>query len=219
MAQQAGAGQAAAAAPAASGAPKRRQARGERRMAELLEAAGQVFAASGYSATTTNAIAARAGVSPGTLYQYFSNKDAIADALAEYYTDRLQQVIDDVLGAGVTGLPLEELLDRVLDPLVAFYLRNPSCTVLFMGPDSPQRLTDHHLPLHAAMLSRVAGLLAVLAPELPADQLARSAEVVVYLFKGVLPLILAAAPEDRPGYTVELKRAFVGYFGLLRAPN
>ena len=210
MAQQA---EARSEAPAA--APKRRQARGERRMAELLEAAGQVFADAGYSATTTNAIAARAGVSPGTLYQYFSNKDAIADALAEYYTDRLREVIDAVLADGVTGLPLDALLDRVLDPLVAFYVRNPACTVLFNGPDSPQRLTDPHLPLHTAMLNRVGALLAVIAPRLPDDHLARAAEVAVHLFKGVLPLVIGASPEDRPAYTTELRRALIGYFGLL----
>ena len=44
----------------------RRQARGERRMAELQDAAAAVFAEVGYEAATTNAIAARAGVSPGT---------------------------------------------------------------------------------------------------------------------------------------------------------
>ena len=40
--------------------PRRRQARGERRIALLLDTAAEVFAEVGYEAATTNAIAARA---------------------------------------------------------------------------------------------------------------------------------------------------------------
>ena len=201
------------AAPAA--APRKRQARGERRMAELLEAAGQVFAESGYSAATTNAIAARAGVSPGTLYQYFPNKDAIADAVGELYTVELSQVIDRVLVPLPPGVTVTGLLDLVLEPLVEYHLSHPACIVLFVGPDSPQRLAAMHQPLQEAMLERIGAMLAVLSPQVPADRLHRSAEVAVHMFKGVLPLILAAAPEDRPRYVAELKLSLAGYFGLL----
>ena len=57
---------------------RRRQARGERRIAQLLEAAANIFCTTGYTAASTNAIAREAGVSPGTLYQFFPNKEAIA---------------------------------------------------------------------------------------------------------------------------------------------
>ncbi|MGD0628076.1 MAG: helix-turn-helix domain-containing protein [Terracidiphilus sp.] len=59
-------------------------------MAELLRAAGQVFADVGYENVTANAIAARDGVSPGTLYQSYPNKQAIAEALANEYAAKNQ---------------------------------------------------------------------------------------------------------------------------------
>lgn len=49
----------------------------------VLAAAIQVFEAHGYAAGTTNRIAERAGVSVGTLYQYYPSKEAIAVALLE----------------------------------------------------------------------------------------------------------------------------------------
>lgn len=62
---------------------RRRQRRGEQRMETLLRAAEVVFAEVGYNRATTNLIAARASVSPGTLYQFYRNKEALAEAFSE----------------------------------------------------------------------------------------------------------------------------------------
>ena len=51
-------------------------------MALILEATAQILEAGGLPAFTTNAVAERAGVSIGTLYQYFADKNAILLALA-----------------------------------------------------------------------------------------------------------------------------------------
>ena len=51
------------------------QRRSRQTVEELLQAAAQVFEELGYAAATTNRIADRAGVSIGTLYQYFPNRD------------------------------------------------------------------------------------------------------------------------------------------------
>src|ERR1700757_713670 len=61
----------------------RRQPRAEETVAAILEGAAQILEAGGLAAFTTNAVAERAGVSIGTLYQYFADKNAILLALAE----------------------------------------------------------------------------------------------------------------------------------------
>ena len=66
--------------------PRRRRAKQVRSQASVgavLEAAAQVLLHEGYAAATTNRIAARAGVSIGTLYQYFGDKEAVFAALIE----------------------------------------------------------------------------------------------------------------------------------------
>ncbi len=60
-------------------------------MDELLAAAAQIFEAHGYASGTTNRIAKRAGVSIGTLYQYFPSKEAIAVALLERHIAETDQ--------------------------------------------------------------------------------------------------------------------------------
>lgn len=66
--------------------PKRRiprQQRAAETVAAILEGAAQVLEAGGLASFTTNAVAERAGVSIGTLYQYFADKDALMQAIAE----------------------------------------------------------------------------------------------------------------------------------------
>jgi AcrR family transcriptional regulator len=60
-----------------------RQSRAEETVAAILEASAQLLEAGGLAAFTTNAVAERAGVSIGTLYQYFADKQALLRAIAE----------------------------------------------------------------------------------------------------------------------------------------
>lgn len=59
-----------------------RQARSAETVSLILEASAQILEARGLAGFTTNAVAERAGVSVGTLYQYFDDKRAILVALA-----------------------------------------------------------------------------------------------------------------------------------------
>jgi AcrR family transcriptional regulator len=64
-----------------------RQARATQTVASIVEAAAQILEKGGLAAFTTNAVAERAGVSIGTLYQYFGDKNALVVALARREMD------------------------------------------------------------------------------------------------------------------------------------
>lgn len=78
--------------------PRRRptQARSKSKVAWLLEAAARVFRVEGYAATT-NRIAEVAGVSIGSLYEYFPNKEALLLALAEHHVTEAESGIGAAL--------------------------------------------------------------------------------------------------------------------------
>jgi AcrR family transcriptional regulator len=194
----------------------RRQARGERRIAEILDAALALFAEVGYEAASTNRIAARAGISPGSLYQFFANKEAIAEALSTRLAERMgaahAAAFDE---AAVADLPLDDLLDRILDPLIAFSIANPGAKALLAGPDAPAQLAVATRPLQETLLGRVAAVIGARAPGLPPAERERAALVAVQIVRAMTGAITAAAPDERAALVGELKRALKGYLALL----
>lgn len=189
---------------------RKRQARGQRRIEQILDASAQVFAEVGFEAASTNAIAARAGMSPGSLYQFFRNKEAIAEALAERFEQRLRDT-QSVFGPEIEYLPLDELIDHVIDPLVAFHLAHPGFQALFTGSMVSPRLAAAVQGFLQAVVGRAEAMLAVRAPQLSTRRRARCARVSVELVRALLPLVVATDPAEREAMVIELKAAQRGY--------
>lgn len=192
--------------------PRRRQARGERRIVQLLEAAARVFATTGYTAASTNAIAREAGVSPGTLYQFFPNKEAIAIELGSRLMHEMRQSYDEVL-TPITPetTPLEEVIAGTVDRFIEFNCRHPAFFVLMHGPDIPGRIAEEHDALHTTLVARVETILAPFAPDAPPAAVTRTAQMCVGIYKAGLELILAHEGDEREAYVQELKGALVRY--------
>lgn len=76
----------------------------------ILEAAAQILRSEGRTGFNTNKIAERAGISIGTLYGYFPNKDAIFIALARQIIEEDAQALAKVLDAGHGTETLRHLL-------------------------------------------------------------------------------------------------------------
>jgi AcrR family transcriptional regulator len=67
------------------------QERSKGTVRRIIDAAAALLKDRGYDGVSTNRIAAAAGISPGSLYQYFPNKDAILEALVVEYTQDLAE--------------------------------------------------------------------------------------------------------------------------------
>jgi AcrR family transcriptional regulator len=84
----------------------------------LIEATARVLIKQGYDRASTNKIAAVAGVSIGSLYQYFPSKEALVAAVIERHTKDLSQVVRDTL-LKVVSRPIEiaarELVTAAID--------------------------------------------------------------------------------------------------------
>lgn len=65
------------------------QNRSKKRVQQILDAAVEIIAEKGSAGLSITGIAKRAGVTAGSMYQYFPNKDAIVYALAEFYLEEI----------------------------------------------------------------------------------------------------------------------------------
>lgn len=198
---------------------RKRQARGEKRMAELLDAAAAVFAVQGYAKASTNAIAAEAGASPGTLYQFFKNKEQIAEALMARYVERLRAAHGEAFDLAVAELPLKAMLDRIIDPVVAFDRANPGFYALLSDPHLSAELASAKRPAQRSMFEQLDKILERRAPGLPSEKRTRTAEVAVHLFRGLLPLIMGAPEQELPGIVSETKQALHAYLAAALEPG
>ncbi|MGW2488689.1 TetR/AcrR family transcriptional regulator [Streptomyces sp. NPDC001606] len=191
--------------------PRRRQARGERRIAQLLEAAARVFCTTGYTAASTNAIAREAGVSPGTLYQFFPNKEAIAVELGSRLMHEMRDTYGEALAPVDPTTPLEEAIGSAVDRFIAFNTEHPVFFALMHGPDLPGGITEAHDQLHTTLIARIEGLLASLLPEAPAADVTRTAHVCLGVYKAGLELALVHEGAERAAYVQEIKKVLIRY--------
>ncbi|SPF79416.1 TetR/AcrR family transcriptional regulator [Pseudoprimorskyibacter insulae] len=101
------------------------QARSKASFEAILEAAAQILVGAGFAAFNTNTIAERAGVSVGTLYQYFPGKEAI---LAELVARMRQQMLADLAEANrqSEGQTLAEVAHLFINASLRHHQRNPA---------------------------------------------------------------------------------------------
>ncbi|MEU7832607.1 MULTISPECIES: TetR/AcrR family transcriptional regulator [unclassified Nonomuraea] len=189
----------------------RRQARGLKRMAEILDAAELVIAEVGYPDMTTNQVAARAGMSPGSLYQFFRNKEEILDGLVSRYTDDRQEFWAARLAEVTPDVPLEVLVGQLVDESVRFKSRSPAYWSLLYGSATGDRFAGASQRLHEDIAGQIAGMLRRLRPGLSEHRALLMGTMVLSMVKAVMPMITTGSPERSAELVDELKHMLVSY--------
>jgi AcrR family transcriptional regulator len=176
-----------------------KQARSETTVEAILQAAAQVFERHGYAAGTTNRIAVRAGVSIGSLYQYFPNKDAILVALVHRHLAESAAALAPHIERLNRGAGFDELLPDVVAAMVELHARAPVLhRVLFEETQLPPTLRAELDELEDGLVASTAVALAADPRSAPADP-RLAARVAVSTIEGLTHrLVLRPPPEVTP---------------------
>jgi AcrR family transcriptional regulator len=161
-----------------------RRARGHARVASLLESASAEFAEKGYEATTMTAIAARAGASIGSLYQFFPTKEQVAGTLIEQYVTELEAALVR-LSEEVPLLDVSVVASRLTTFFVAFRTTHPAFVVLV---DARDVALPGATGVRERLRKGIASVLAALAPRLSVEEALFRAVVVQHLMKAAVTL-------------------------------
>ncbi len=187
-------------------APK--QARSQATVDAIVEAAARILEERGHEGFSTNAVAEKAGVSVGSLYQYFPRKDALIGALILRETRALVESAEGSVGEP-TG---EAAVSALISPCVEQQLRRPALARLL-------DFEEARLPLDADTelvkerffeLTRHMLLRPDLPPQADIDTAARD---VVAIIKGMVDAAGEHGDGDRAALSLRVKRAVLGYLG------
>ena len=182
------------------------QTRSAATVAAVLEAAARILETQGFDGYTTNAVARRAGVSIGSLYQYFPSKDAITKALIIRETAGLLAEVAaiDAEASGRAGL------ERLIAVAVAYQLQRPALARLL-------DLEERRLPVGVEMRSVGAQLTSAFQGCLAAPDMAAmprtpfAAEDLLAIVKGLVDAAGERRECDSARLLARVSRAVFGY--------
>lgn len=179
----------------------------------ILQAAAELFCDLGYDHASTNRIADRAGVSIGSLYQYFGNKEAILAALLNEHQRAVHEVVEEALVIlDDPEVPLRLGLEGLLNRLVDFHAQDPELTRV-LSAEVPQLAhgsaesdeIDHYTIRTVKMLRR--------RPDVAVENLEISAMLLVTTVEALTRWLAHGAPVgmDANGYIREAVEMLVAY--------
>jgi len=183
-----------------------KQQRSAETRARILDAAAQVFAAHGYVKGTTNRIAEAAGVSVGSVYQYFPNKDAILVELARAHVREGEAIILERFADPDLPPDLEGRVRVFVEAAVANHIDMPRLhEVIFQeAPWPPELVTE----LRGFEERTIAAAEAALAadPSVRAPDLRVAATIVVGTIEALTHRFVLAQPDrlDVPAFVDEM---------------
>ncbi|VWB39948.1 TetR family transcriptional regulator [Burkholderia lata] len=191
-----------------------RQRRSVATVDAIVEAAARILERDGFDGYTTNAVAALAGVSIGSLYQYFPNRDALTAALVERESAHL---LDDVDRAAALS-SCDDVLRALVRAAVAHQMRRPVLARLIDFEEArlpldarTARVADR---IHATLLHALALRDAprVAAPDVVAHDL-------LAIVKGIVDAAGARGETDADALDARAWRAMRGYLRESREPK
>lgn len=187
-----------------------RQERSAATCAAILEAAARILETSGSAGLTTNHVAVLAGVSVGTLYQYFPAKEAI---LAELVRQMRQEMLADFVGAvrEAEGKGLTQAVDAMVSASLCHHLRRPALAQALEHEELELKLDKETVQLKADMRDLIVGVLR----DHGVDQPERTAFDLMSLSRGIVDAAVRAGESDFDDLQARLRRAVAGYLGIL----
>ena len=203
-------------------APVRRvpiQERSKRRYEAILDAAAVVFADRGFETATMEDIAAGADSAIGSLYQFFPDKRAVFQALAERCLDRTRSAFEALSTSGPARVAWPDAIDAMIDGFAALHRSDPSFRAVLMNLQMYGLYAERDTALHRFIVTQVAGKLGELASGLPAAERQLVATMIVTTIATMLFVSHRAQPAAARAILAETKVMLRHYLGKRLAKN
>lgn len=180
----------------------------------LLDATARVLVREGYDRASTNRIAAKAGVSVGSLYQYFPNKEALVAALVARHNREMLQLLRAAL-AEMASRDVATVMRELVRAMVDAHLVDPVLHRIFAEqvPRMGQLAKIEALQKEIFLLIR--GYLETRRSEIAVEDLDSATSICVTTVESLTHEFVIRGPDapdgDRDRFIGEVTRLIVGY--------
>jgi len=176
----------------------------------ILDAAARILEEGGIGALGTNAVAQRAGVSIGSLYQYFASRDSILAELIRIDHARLLAELQQA-AAKAGGRSLAESVRLLVEVGVSHQLERPELARALDYVEPTLSLDDETVAIERAINGIVLTLLKASVPSLRGRALEVAAADVAALSHGMIDAAGRRGETDRRALVERVSRAVTGY--------
>lgn len=184
----------------------------------ILEAAARILEDEGLDRLNTNTTAAKAGVSVGSLYQYFPSKDAILAELIR--RDHLALLAELTLAAQtLAGATLEQAVRALVRVAVERQLARPVLARALDFAEAGLRMDDETKATLRAIEAIAVRVLAAHLPRLSRGDIQLAAADIGALAKGMIDAAGQRGETDSAALTARVTRAALGYLTPPPAPR
>lgn len=157
------------------------QQRSKQRSEQILAAARTIILQKGCANLTISEIAEVAGVTPGSMYQYYRNKAAIVLALGQYYVELSQQQLAQIFTEPVTSREqLATLFLQVLEQHYQLYRDDPVVRDIWAGAATDKAMQDLEQQDNKQHLSFFFSVATPLFPQAAAPELHRTLNLLLH---------------------------------------
>ncbi len=167
------------------------QRRSRERVERILNCATALIAQNGSDAMRMSDVAEMAGISIGSLYQYFPDKSAIIRTLAERYNAQSRACIQEGLANVRTMSELREAFASLIDTYYGIFLAEPVMRDIWSATQADKSLRDMELAESQANGTVLAEALMRLQPDAEREELAASALLIMYLGEATMRLAIS----------------------------
>jgi AcrR family transcriptional regulator len=188
------------------------QPRSRATVAVILDAAIRVLDREGWDALTTSRVAEVAGVSVGTLYQYFAHRDAIVAALEDRELERAGAMLERVL-SGAQLLSDQQLARSIVDELLGLYRAAPALHRVLAARGSSFSPTERVVAFDARSVAVVKAFLGLAGARIRGANLEAAAFVIYQSVRATMLAYLLESPAgvDDAVLVDELTQLIVRY--------
>lgn len=177
------------------------QERSRERLNAILDAAKEIILESGVAGLKIQDIAARAGVTAGSMYQYFPNKAAIVQSIAERYAETMAADTAGKLGPRPESLAdCVEIVRSGLGRVAAKGHDDPVMQDVMMGLEVDKSMSDLLLRVRRLWADATLNHIKHLFPQRRHQDLGRQLTLIAHLGDSVLRLAFSASPKERKQY-------------------